>query len=180
MFFDSWMDLTRTAVIGVLSYALLVLLLRVSGKRTLSKMNAFDLVVTIALGSTLSSVLLDKQIALLEGLLGFVVLVGMQWLVALMTIRSRSFEHVIKSNPTLLFANGTFLEAELRDQRIAQDEVMAAIRQRGFERLRDVGAVVLETDGSFSVLGRGLDARVLEQVRPTASVESHFGPTTVE
>ncbi len=66
-FFDSWSAMGRTVVVGVLAYLALVLLLRVSGKRTLSKMNAFDLVVTVALGSTLATVLLSTSVALARG-----------------------------------------------------------------------------------------------------------------
>jgi uncharacterized membrane protein YcaP (DUF421 family) len=69
MFFDSWTGLGRVLVVGTLAYFALVLTLRVSGKRTLSKLNAFDLVVTVALGSTLATVLLSKDVALAEGLL---------------------------------------------------------------------------------------------------------------
>ena len=67
MFFDGWAGLLRVLVVGALAYAALVLLLRVSGKRTLSKMNAFDLVVTVALGSTLATVLPSRDVALAEG-----------------------------------------------------------------------------------------------------------------
>lgn len=67
MFFDSWDGLLWVVVVGVLAYAVLILLLRVSGKCTLSKMHAFDLVVTVALGSTLATVLLSESVALAEG-----------------------------------------------------------------------------------------------------------------
>jgi uncharacterized membrane protein YcaP (DUF421 family) len=67
MFFDDWNDLGRVALVGALAYATLVLLLRGSGKRTLSKWNAFDLIVTIALGSTLATVLLSKDVSYAEG-----------------------------------------------------------------------------------------------------------------
>ena len=60
MFFESWFGIVRVALIGVCAYAALVVMLRVSGKRTLSKMNAFDFVVTVALGSTLATVLSRK------------------------------------------------------------------------------------------------------------------------
>jgi uncharacterized membrane protein YcaP (DUF421 family) len=55
IFFNVWESIVRTLVIGVLAYAILILQLRISGKRTLSKMNAFDFIVTIALGSTLAT-----------------------------------------------------------------------------------------------------------------------------
>ncbi|MDP9439064.1 MAG: DUF421 domain-containing protein, partial [Actinomycetota bacterium] len=60
MVFDSWVGLFRVAAVGTAAYFALVLLLRISGKRTLSKINAFDLVVTVALGSTLATVLLSS------------------------------------------------------------------------------------------------------------------------
>ena len=59
MLFDSWAGLGRTLLVGPLAYVALVLLLRISGKRTLTKLNAFDLVVTVALGSTLATVQLE-------------------------------------------------------------------------------------------------------------------------
>ena len=70
MLFDSWAGVGRTIVVGILAYIALVSLLRVSGKRTLSKMNAFDLVVTVALGSTLATILLSKDVALAEDVTG--------------------------------------------------------------------------------------------------------------
>ena len=66
LFFDEWSVLLRTGLIGVLAYVGLILLLRCSGKRTLSKMNAFDFVVTVALGSTLASILVSKDVALAQ------------------------------------------------------------------------------------------------------------------
>ncbi|WP_238388177.1 hypothetical protein [Hymenobacter sediminis] len=66
-FFSSWTSIARTLIVGVAAYAGLIILLRASGKRTLTKMNAFDLVVTVALGSTLATVLLTKSVALAAG-----------------------------------------------------------------------------------------------------------------
>ena len=67
MFYDGWMGLVRVVVAGTCAYAALVLLLRISGKRTLAKLNAFDFVVTVALGSTLATVVLSSSVALAEG-----------------------------------------------------------------------------------------------------------------
>ena len=69
MWFHSWESIGRTVISGVVTYGALIMFLRVSGKRTLAKLNAFDLVVTVALGSTLSTVLLSKEVPLSEGLL---------------------------------------------------------------------------------------------------------------
>lgn len=143
-------------MVGVLAYAALVLLLRISGKRTLSKMNVFDFVVTVALGSTLATVLLSKDVALAEGALAFLVLIGLQYVLAWLSSRSgkfsERFRRVIKSEPALLLYRGSLLESAMRRERLAEEEVHAAVRSQGIADVHEVEAVVLETDGSFSVI----------------------------
>ena len=67
-FFDSWKSVIRTILSGVFAYIGLVAMLRLSGNRTLAQLNAFDLIVTVALGSTLSTVILNKDVTLTDGL----------------------------------------------------------------------------------------------------------------
>jgi hypothetical protein len=100
--FSGWWTLMRTALLGVLAYVAILLLLRFSGKRTLSKMNAFDLIVTIALGSILGSILTSRQIALAQGVVAFTVLIGLQYIVAWGTSRSRLIGRIVKAEPALL------------------------------------------------------------------------------
>ena len=152
MFFGSWIDLWRVIVVGTLAYAALVLFLRISGKRTLTKLNAFDLVITVALGSTLSAVLLNKSISLAEGVTAFGVLISLQFVISWLSVRSRGVEQIVKSEPTLLLRHGEFLERALRKQRITRHEVMSAIRTSGKGDVQEISAVILETDGSMSVV----------------------------
>jgi uncharacterized membrane protein YcaP (DUF421 family) len=171
MFFDSWSSLLRVLVVGTLAYASLVVLLRVSGKRTLAKLNAFDLVVTVALGSTLATVLLTESVALVDGLAAFALLAGLQYAVAFVSVRSRRFGALVKSEPTLLLHRGRFLDGAMRDQRVTRDELASALRSSGVARPEDALAVVLETDGSLSVvpsgaLPDGAEATALHGMRP--------------
>ena len=152
MFFDSWMGLFRTAVVGVLAYAALLLLVRISGKRTLSKMNAFDLIVTVALGSTLATILLSKDTALAEGILALALLIFLQLIITWLSVRSQSISRLVKAEPRLLFHKGEFLEGAMHSERVNRGELLQAMRSQGLSRLEEVEAVVLETDGSFSVV----------------------------
>lgn len=161
MFFHSWMGLARVPVVGVAAYVALVLFIRVSGKRTLTKLNAFDLVVTVALGSTLSSVLLSDSVALAEGITAMATLIGLQFLVTFVSVRSPSVEGLVKSEPTLLLRDGRFLDAALKGQRVTRDEVRSALRAQGVSDMEAVHAVVMETDGSMSVLKDRLDRAAL-------------------
>lgn len=154
IFFDTWASLGRVILVGALAYGGLVLMLRVSGKRTLSKMNAFDLVVTVALGSTLATVLLNRSVPLAEGLTAFVLLIGLQFVITWMSVRSDAVRKAVKSQPTVLVSAGTPLPDALKQQRVTMDEVQAALRQSGQSDLDDQTTVVLETDGSISVMRR--------------------------
>lgn len=162
--FDGWLPILRTALVGTAGYAILVGALRLSGKRTLSKMNAFDLVVTIALGSTLASILLTRSVSLAQGVTAFATLIGLQTLVALASSRSAMVAGIVKSQPTLLAYRGRLLAAALRRERMTEGEVLAAIRAANLARLRDALGVILESDGTLSVVAWPPPATVLRDV----------------
>jgi uncharacterized membrane protein YcaP (DUF421 family) len=151
MFFDGWSGVVRVVVVGACAYVALVLLLRGSGKRTLAKLNAFDFVITVALGSTLATVVLSSSVALVEGVAALALLVALQYVVAWASVRSRRVERLVKSEPTMLYRNG-FLDEAMRRERVTTDEVIQAARGQGHADLGSVGAVVLETDGTLSIL----------------------------
>ena len=151
MFFDDVPGLLRVVVVGTCAYLALVALLRVSGGRTLAKLNAFDFVVTVALGSTLATVLLSSDVALLEGVTAMALLVALQYVVALASSRSRRVQRIVTTEPVLLYRDG-YLSGAMRSARVSEDEVRQAARAAGHPGLAEVSAVVLEGDGSLSVL----------------------------
>lgn len=152
MLFDSWLSLLRVVIVGALAYVALVLLLRISGPRTLAKLNAFDLIVTVALGSTLATVLLNRSVPLADGLVGFALLIGLQFVVAWLSVRYSRFDRLVKSEPILVLHRGRFLKSAMRGQRITHEEIVSALRGSGLARPEGAAAVVLETDGSLSVI----------------------------
>jgi uncharacterized membrane protein YcaP (DUF421 family) len=155
MFFDGWFPILRVVIVGVLAYAGLVVVLRVTGKRTLSKMNAFDLIVTVALGSTLATILLSSQVALASGLVAFALLAALQYVVAWASARSHAVARMVKAEPRLLFHDGSYLEAAMSAERVTKGEILQAIRNKGVSSVDRVAAVVLETDGTLNVIERG-------------------------
>lgn len=152
MLFQGWSDLGRIVVVGSLTYVGLIAMIRVSGKRTLAKMNAFDLVVTVSLGSILASTLLLKDISLAEGMTAFYVLIALQYLISWSASRFEGFRRLIKAQPQLVMYEGQMLTSALRKERLTKGEIMAKIRENGQKDLTAVKAVVLETDGTLSVL----------------------------
>ena len=154
MLFDGWPDVARVAVLGGLAYAAMVIALRVSGKRTLAKMNAFDLIVTVALGSTLATILLSRDVSLAQGVTALGLLVALQFAITWTSVRWRAVRALATGEPVLLVRNGELLPQALVRARVTEDEVHAALRGHGVGALEGAAAVVLETDGSFSVIRR--------------------------
>jgi uncharacterized membrane protein YcaP (DUF421 family) len=152
MLFDSWAGLGRVLLVGTFAYVALVALLRISGKRTLSKLNAFDLVVTVALGSTLATVLLTGSVALAEGVLALALLIFLQYAIAWLSVRSPKFQALIKAEPTLLLHRGRYLEGAMKAERSTREEILAALRASGAAEVNGAATVVLETDGTLSVV----------------------------
>ena len=152
VFFDSWESTVRIVIITVLAYAVLIVMLRVSGKRTLSKMNAFDFVVTVALGSTLATVILSKSVALLDGALAFLMLIFLQFCITWLSVRYKRVKQLITNDPTLLLYKGEVLHGVLKKERITLEEIYVAAREKGLTDLKGIHAIVLETTGTLSVL----------------------------
>jgi uncharacterized membrane protein YcaP (DUF421 family) len=153
--FTGWDPIVRILVVGTAAYVALVVVLRVSGKRTLSKLNAFDLVVTVAIGSTFSAILTSKDLALAEGVAALGLLVGLQYVVTFLSVRIKGIDRLVKSEPTLLLKDGAPLPGALHQQRVTEEELRAAIRTSGGAELSDAAFVILESDGSLSAVLKG-------------------------
>jgi uncharacterized membrane protein YcaP (DUF421 family) len=155
--------LVRTLVVGVFAYLGLIAILRASGNRTLAKLNAFDLVVTVALGSTLATILLSREVALAQGLLALALLVALQYVITWSSVRWPRIRRIVTGDPRLLLYRGQRLPDEQQRARVADEELLAAARSAGYPALDEVTAIVLETDGSLSVIADA-DAVALEGI----------------
>jgi len=115
-------------------------------------MNAFDFIVTIALGSTLATVILNKSVTLVDGVLSFASLTFLQFLITYLSSRIKTINNLVKSTPTLISYKGELLEKNMKSERIVKDEVWAVLREKGVSSLKETNAVVLETDGTLTVI----------------------------
>lgn len=130
----------------------LVVLLRVTGKRTLSQLNAFDFIVTVALGSILASVTSTGSVSWSEGALALAVFTLLQFISATAATNFTWIRRVLTSKPAVLLRDGQMMGDALSRERIHHDSVCAAVRSSGIGSLESVSLVVLETDGTLSVI----------------------------
>ncbi|WP_347861868.1 YetF domain-containing protein [Salimicrobium sp. PL1-032A] len=157
MFFDSWVDIWNILIKGIIIYPSVIVMLKVSGKRTPSTFNIFDWVITVAFGSLVGSFLISKSISLAEGLFALGLLIILQFIVTWLSVRSSRFASIVKSEPVLLFHQGEFYPEALKKTRITRTEILQTARQEGIGSLTLVEAVVLETNGRLSVIKKAED-----------------------
>lgn len=169
MLIDSaWLDvLLRGLVLAILAMTWAVVLIRLNGLRSLSKMTNFDFVMTIALGSLIAggAQASDWQ-AFAQVVSAIAGLFLAQYLAARIRQASDRAESVMQNAPLILMRNGEWQADALKSARVARSDLVAKLREANVLDLNQVRAVVLETTGDVSVLhGDQLDETLLENVR---------------
>jgi len=148
IFFSGWEKTFRRIILTVLGY-LSIEIIRISGKRTLSKTNVFDFVVTVALGSCLASISLNKGVSLLDESLSFSLFIFLQFLLTYLSVKVKGFRTLITSKPKIVFYEGLFLEKEMKNERISKEDILNAGRLQGYSNLDNIYIIVLEATGDF-------------------------------
>lgn len=152
MWFDSWADVARIGLVGVAAYVALIVIVRVTGKRTLGQLSAFDFIVTVAVGSMFATVLLSSDVSLAEGVAALTLVTALQLLVAWLVSRSAIVQRAVTARPAVLLRGGVIDHQALRRNRVTKQQLEQVVRSSGSGDLSLVAAVVLETNGTFSVV----------------------------
>lgn len=129
--------------------------MRINGPRTLAHFNAFDFIITIAVGSVFANVVMSANTALIDGITAFAVLIGLQRILTWLVVRSDPVKRAVKNKPELLYYKGEYLTRTMKKVRIVREEIEQGVRNAGYASAQDVDAVILETDGILSVIHQG-------------------------
>ena len=154
LFFDSIDKLGRIVVTAVMVYVLIVIITKVSGKRSTSQLNNFDWIVTVMIGSLGASTILLKDIPFIEGASSIVALYVMQFLVTKYASISPEFSSFILSEPRIVFYQGQFLPDAMRAERLTRQEIECAMRSEGVNSFDDIEAIVFESDAKLTIIPR--------------------------
>ncbi len=145
--------LIRGFILTTIAMCWIVMLVRVNGLRSFSKMTNFDFVMTVATGSLLAGAGQSSSwSAFVQTLTAMVALFVVQFVTARLRKSSDKFENAIQNTPMILMRNGKILDEALRETGVAESDLIAKLREANVLDLRDVRAVVLETTGDISVL----------------------------
>ena len=152
VFFDNIDKLGRIVLTTVMVYVLIVLVTKVSGKRSTSQLNNFDWIVTVMIGSLGASTILLKDIPFVEGVSSILVLYLLQFLVTKYASISPQFSSFILSEPRIVFYQGQFLPDAMRAERLTRQEIECAMRSEGMNSFDDIEAIVFESDAKLTII----------------------------
>ena len=170
-----WLVTKPVAVIAILLcvvglYAGLVLLTRLAGLRSFSKMSSFDFAITVAIGSVVGGSVITRDPPLLQALFALAALFAVKMIVAVLRVRSSHVNRVVDNEPLLLMVGREILSENLVRARLTEGDLWAKLREANVLDLGQIEAVVMESTGDVSVLHRGegearLDPELLKGVR---------------
>lgn len=155
---DGFFAIVLTAI-GI--YIALVILTRISGKRSFSKMSSFDFAMTVAIGSVLATVVISKSVSLQHGITGLVIIYILQMVVAAAR-KWQPIQNLMDNKPTLLMENGKIIDGRLKKCKVTESDLKAKLREANVIQLSEVKAVVFESTGDISVL-HGSDDKSIDE-----------------
>ncbi len=163
--YSIWATVFSTIVI----YIAVIVITRVNGLRTFAKMSSFDFAITIAIGSLIASTMLSDKQSVLQGIVGLVLLIALQFIIANIRKRSDTFEKAMTNTPILLMEGEEIFWHNLDKTNVTEADLFAKLREANVTDMCQVLAVVLETTGDISVLhadgpNASLDKSVLKFV----------------
>lgn len=148
----------RTGVI----YLVVLIGVRLSGKREVGQMTPFDLTLLLLLSNSVQNAMTGPDTSLLGGVIAAATLLVLNYFVAYLSGSSERFRHFVQGQPSLLVHDGEVIREHMSRERVSMDELDRALRQHGISTCKDVALAVLEVDGSISCLK-------YDEIKPDAS-----------
>ena len=135
-------------------YALVMVLIRVSGKRAVGQFTPFDLVMLILIGNAVQNGINGGDNSLTGAAIMATTLIALNYGVAFITSRSRRVERIVEGEPVVLARNGKLFEGVLRRELVSRDDFRESLRMNGIDDVAKVELALLETNGSISVVAK--------------------------
>ncbi len=163
-----------------LLYSLVLLTIRLMGKRQISELQPFELVVTITIADLAAQPLSDVNMPLLNGIIPIIVLLFMQVIISFITMKSNKARRLICGEPAIIMENGKINQANVEEMLISVDDIMELLRSNKAPDINDVDYALIETDGAISITkktDKGLITSLIENGR---IIEKNFGLANVD
>jgi uncharacterized membrane protein YcaP (DUF421 family) len=144
-------DLLMTVVRSIGLYVIMLIVIRMLGKKTVGNFTAFDLLVALMLGEVVDEVIYG-DVSFIEGTVAILVIAGAKYFTSYLSFASPRLAKVLEGSPTILVKEGEINKKGLKNELMSESEVHAALRLREIEDMREVKLATLEIDGEVSVI----------------------------
>lgn len=154
----------------LIMYTLVVVVMRIMGKRQIGELQPFELVVAIMISELAALPMSDTEIPLFDGIIPILTLLLAQVTLAYWTLKSEKARTIVCGRPSILIERGRIVESELRRLRININDLLEQLRVKNYSNISDVDYAILETNGQLSVIPKGKNRPVLTQdlgINPT-------------
>jgi uncharacterized membrane protein YcaP (DUF421 family) len=144
-------ELLWTAARAFAVFALMMVVIRALGKRTVGNFSAFDLLVALMLGEVVDEIIYG-DVTFIQGTTAIVMIASLALLDSVLSYQSKSLQRVLEGKPTVMIRHGKFQRDGMKAERLNEADLVAMLRLQGIRDRREVALAVLETDGELSVL----------------------------
>src|ERR1700749_1779889 len=158
----SWHTVLEIALRTTVVYVLVLVGIRLTGKREVGQMTPFDLTLLLLLSNSVQNAMTGPDTSLLGGAVAASTLLVLNYLVADVSGRNKRLRRLIEGQPSLLVHDGKIIEPHMASERVSMDELHRAMREHGINSCDQVALAVLEVDGSISCLK-------YDEIKPDAS-----------
>ncbi|HEX6335050.1 MAG TPA: YetF domain-containing protein, partial [Flavisolibacter sp.] len=148
---EKWDFLLETAFRTVIMFLVILLSLRLLGKRGIKQLSVFELGVIIGLGSAAGDPMFYRDVGLLPGVIVFIMVIVLYRLITMLINRFQRFEQFVEGKPKCLVRDGCFEVRNMRDEPFAADEIYSQLRLNHVSHLGQVQQAILETNGEVSI-----------------------------
>ncbi len=148
---ENWSFLPETVLRTCIMFIIIIIALRLLGKRGVKQLSVFELVVIISLGSAAGDPMFYKDVGILPALLVFIVIVGFYTLITYFIGKNKRFEKLLEGKPVCLIKDGAFSISNFSKEALGEDEFFAELRMQGVSQLGQVEEAILESSGNISI-----------------------------
>lgn len=137
---------------ALILYALVVVVMRMMGKRQIAEMQPFELVITIMIADLAATPMENTGIPLINGIIPIVTLLSVQVIISYISLKFETVREVVCGRPSIIIDKGSIVESELRRLRINMNDLLEQLRSKNYPNISDIEFAILETNGQFSII----------------------------
>lgn len=148
---EDWVFLGETALRTIIMFSIIMIALRILGKRGVKQLSVFELVVIIGLGSAAGDPMFYKDVGILPSLAVFVLIIAMYTAITYLIGKNKKFEQLVEGKPICLIEEGRFSIENFRKEALGEDEFFAELRLQSVSQLGQIERAIVEVNGSISI-----------------------------